>query len=391
MKDRPAGEAPPRESNGTRSERRNENSGLIDLDALLREASSPDLSAAAATAAPPQKAAPPAQEARPAKANAKQKAKAAPVSKPPPEVAPAPASARERSDSAGSLDGISTPTSPSPTSSAAVAIALVERPSGAADSEAPPSASPSSLQAQAPAPAKPRSRRRTLAVLAGVAAVACVAVVSYRASHRGSASVGAAPIASIAAAATPAPPPATAPSPVGPAEPAAPELDPTDLPAANSDAKVAAAHPAHRPAHGAAPPAPSGEPAQAKVSDVVLPDGPGDDSHDLGDAMRGAVGTRATTDTAPTTKASNNARTLRPSPGAVVGAINGVLPAARSCLAPDDPVRTASITFRSDGSVAKVDIAGARPADGCVRSSLMNARIEPFADDTFVTRVTVRP
>jgi hypothetical protein len=107
--------------------------------------------------------------------------------------------------------------------------------------------------------------------------------------------------------------------------------------------------------------------------------------------MRGAVGPRGEAIDPTAAKASSNARQVHPSPGAVVGAISGVLPAARACLEADDPVRVAALTFRADGTVASVDIEGARPKDGCVKSALTKAHIDPFVDDTFTTRVTVRP
>ena len=88
---------------------------------------------------------------------------------------------------------------------------------------------------------------------------------------------------------------------------------------------------------------------------------------------------------------ANNARTLRPPPGAVIGALNAVLPAARGCLGPDDAIRVGTVTFRSDGVVAKVELANARESDECVKSAIARARVEPFADDSFTTRVTVRP
>lgn len=87
----------------------------------------------------------------------------------------------------------------------------------------------------------------------------------------------------------------------------------------------------------------------------------------------------------------SKARTIRPSPGAVLGAINGVLPAARACLSPDEPIRTGAIVFAGSGAVSRVDLNGSKSSDACIRDALARARIEPFADDSFTTRVTVRP
>jgi hypothetical protein len=68
-----------------------------------------------------------------------------------------------------------------------------------------------------------------------------------------------------------------------------------------------------------------------------------------------------------------------------------VLPSARECLGPDDAIRVGMVTFRSDGSVAKVELNGKRDSDDCIRGAVARAHVEPFADETFTTRVTVRP
>jgi hypothetical protein len=84
----------------------------------------------------------------------------------------------------------------------------------------------------------------------------------------------------------------------------------------------------------------------------------------------------------------------KPALGAVQGALGTVLPGARSCLGPDDPVSRATITFKSDGSVQAVAVSGhasGEPAEECIRSRLMAARIPPFASPTFTWTVTVRP
>jgi hypothetical protein len=84
----------------------------------------------------------------------------------------------------------------------------------------------------------------------------------------------------------------------------------------------------------------------------------------------------------------------KPSMGAVQGALGTVMPATRYCLGPDDPVSRATITFKSDGSVQTIAVAGdaaGHPAEGCIRSRLMDARVPPFASPTFTWTVTVRP
>jgi hypothetical protein len=84
----------------------------------------------------------------------------------------------------------------------------------------------------------------------------------------------------------------------------------------------------------------------------------------------------------------------KPAMGAVQGALGTVLPSARFCLGPDDPVSRATITFKSDGSVQGVSVTGdasGQPAEGCIRSRLMSARVPPFTAPTFTWTVTVRP
>ena len=114
---------------------------------------------------------------------------------------------------------------------------------------------------------------------------------------------------------------------------------------------------------------------------------------DLGDAMRGAVGAKdkENAEKPVETTTGPNAKQVRPSPGAVVGARGSVLPTARACLQPDDSARSGLIVFNNDGSVARVDIKGSKPEDECVRAALSKAKVAPFVDETFSTRVTVRP
>jgi len=113
----------------------------------------------------------------------------------------------------------------------------------------------------------------------------------------------------------------------------------------------------------------------------------------LGDAMRNAVGDHERAGESATHEPSGpGASQVRPSPGAVVGALGSVLPGARACLGPDDPIRNGLVVFRSDGTVARVDLQGAkRTTDDCVKTALSNAKVSPFLDESFATRVTVRP
>ncbi|MGD0524377.1 MAG: hypothetical protein ABSE49_04505 [Polyangiaceae bacterium] len=85
---------------------------------------------------------------------------------------------------------------------------------------------------------------------------------------------------------------------------------------------------------------------------------------------------------------------LKPSQGAIQGALGAALPSARGCLGPDDPISHATITFKSDGSVQSVGVTGGaagKPAEACIRGALSKARITPFAQPTFTATATVRP
>jgi hypothetical protein len=139
------------------------------------------------------------------------------------------------------------------------------------------------------------------------------------------------------------------------------------------------------------PPALTAAAPTAKL--VAIAEEPQAATGDLGGAMREAVGPRPSADVAvaePT--AGGPAKQLKPSPGAVVGTINTVMPAARLCLGDSEVVRNATIVFRSDGTVARVDIAGTpNVADECIRDALAKARTMPFVEDTFAARATVRP
>jgi hypothetical protein len=85
---------------------------------------------------------------------------------------------------------------------------------------------------------------------------------------------------------------------------------------------------------------------------------------------------------------------LKPSQGAIQGALGAALPAARACLGPDDPISHATITFGSDGTVQNVGVSGGaagKPAEACIRNALKRARVAPFAQPTFTATATVRP
>lgn len=327
----------------TGSRRRDENSGLIDLDALLKEASEPQLPRADDSLegiATPQPSAP----------------------EPPRRVEPESPSRTKPVEPIAVIKSVPPPPAPPP--------------EAASPAPMPP---PAPAPARALAPAPPQRRRSFPVVLVAIGAVAAlVALLVFRGPTASPPRTVAQPTP-VATEASPAPPIAT----TSIAHVSEGTLDAKDLPAAptasaSSTSTATAPHPTTV--------------AIAKVTTVALPDMPTGERGDLGGAMREAVGPREAAEGSSTEVAiAPGARQVRPSPGAVVGAINSVMPAARACLGPDDPVRSATIVFRSDGTVARVDIAGERDSDACVRAALSRARVAPFIDDTFAARATVRP
>jgi hypothetical protein len=196
---------------------------------------------------------------------------------------------------------------------------------------------------------------------------------------------------------------------VKPAAPTpAPEatLDPNALPAATpaEDAKLAAAPKGVAkggPVVAAAAPKAAAPPKEetAKLSAKDLPTTPTGPGGDLGAAMGKAVGadgkpvdaTPAAGSTGPQFAAGTVPQ--KPSQGAVTGAIGAVLPGARACLGPDDPVSRATITFSSAGTVQSVNVSGGaagKPAEGCIKAALGKAKVAPFAEATYTAPITIR-
>ncbi|MGH7296145.1 MAG: hypothetical protein ACRELB_14475 [Polyangiaceae bacterium] len=164
-------------------------------------------------------------------------------------------------------------------------------------------------------------------------------------------------------------------------------------------------------AHAAPPPAArpgiAPEPAPAPTTDpklvAVVPTAsaaPAGSGLNLQSLMQQAAGVTSgpTTTATPTAEAPElpapGSVPLKPSLGAIQGALGAALPGARACLGPDDAISHAAVTFRSDGSVQSVSVSGGaagKPAEGCIRSALMHARVSPFAQPTFTAPITVRP
>lgn len=187
-----------------------------------------------------------------------------------------------------------------------------------------------------------------------------------------------------------------------------PSMDPNALPAAPVvDAPVVDGRSALAPKSGAkAPSATKNTPvapgAVAKPAHVPaalaekeppqVPAGPGGD---LGSAMKNVVGDEPAK--TPAAAVGGNAATgnvpQKPSQGAVTGAIGAVLPHARDCIGPDDPISRASIVFGSSGAAQSVTVTGAaagKPAEACIKSALMKAKVQPFAEPNYSANITIR-
>jgi hypothetical protein len=233
--------------------------------------------------------------------------------------------------------------------------------------------------------ARRRSGARTAAAI-GVAALLLAAAAIGVVRVRASSSSARVPLATTQALATTSAPAATSTPGSAPVSEPASTSAPASAPAstiafvpASASARASATSPASSPA------------ASLELHTLDLP--PSDSrSLDLGGAMKSAV--NATDDVAggaSDPSGGSKARQIRPSPGAVLGALNGVLPAARACLSPDEAMRSGTVVFASSGTVSRVDLNGSKPSDGCIKGAISRARIEPFAEDSFTTRITVRP
>ncbi|AKV04740.1 alginate regulatory protein AlgP [Labilithrix luteola] len=170
-------------------------------------------------------------------------------------------------------------------------------------------------------------------------------------------------------------------------------LDPSTLPAAET-AKAKSA-----PAKGGAAKVASAKAEKqedAKISQKDLPTSPSGPAGALGDEMRKAVGDKG--EAAPAAAAAGpqfaaGSVPQKPSQGAITGAIGAVLPEARGCLGPDDPISKATITFASGGNAQSVKVSGGaagKPAEACITAALMKAKVAPFAEATYTAPVTVR-
>ena len=189
-----------------------------------------------------------------------------------------------------------------------------------------------------------------------------------------------------------APAPEAAPTALAVTDLAAPTAGKTD---ANAGAKVAApTTPAVPVAAAVAPSAPKPKGTKSANAKENTETGP---AGDLGAAIKKEVGGDEAQKNDAKAAVMGGAGTgnlpQKPSQGAVTGAIGAVLPGARACLGPDDPVSRASIVFGSSGAAQSVTVSGGaagKPAEACIKDALMKAKLQPFADPTYSANITVR-
>ncbi len=84
----------------------------------------------------------------------------------------------------------------------------------------------------------------------------------------------------------------------------------------------------------------------------------------------------------------------KPSTGAVQVAVGSVMGSARACVAGQGAPSRASVQFGSDGRVASVAVSGpaaGTEAEGCIKTALGRARVQPFSRAAYVVHLTVRP
>jgi hypothetical protein len=260
-----------------------------------------------------------------------------------------------------------------------------------------------------PAPVKSDKKAIPWVAVSGIVAAAAVAAGVFfgmqraQRSEMGPVAVVASPAAQpVVVAAKPAQTQPAA-TPVPPAEQG---VDPSTLPAAGQPGQTVAAVPgrtvASGPARASGAPAASAAVPPALVAVIPTTTAPAPTSSDqnLQSMMQQAAGSSptATPAAAPTTTdtplPAPGSVPLKPSQGAIQGALGAALPGARACLGADDPISHATVTFQSDGSVQGVAVSGGaagKPAEACIRSALGKARVTPFAQPTFTASTTVRP
>lgn len=269
---------------------------------------------------------------------------------------------------------------------------------------------PASMASMHPTPAKKGGGAIAL-VVGGLVALSAAAAGTFLFMKSRTTRTSSEPVAmALAHPATPAPAAAPSePSPeaadeAAPTPAAEPSLDRDSLPAAAppgmAGSKVASAKGVAR-ANKAQQEPPATKPATkkegpAKLTEKDLAPAPTGPAGDLGAAMKNAVGDEPEkTPAAATTDATVPRGNVpqKPSQGAVTGALGAVLPQARACLGPDDPISRASVVFSSEGTVQSVKVSGGaagKPAEACIKSALMKAKLQPFAEPSYTANITIR-
>lgn len=88
------------------------------------------------------------------------------------------------------------------------------------------------------------------------------------------------------------------------------------------------------------------------------------------------------------------ARPDHPSVGAAQAAVGSTLGSARLCIVGQLSPSQATVVFGSNGRVLSVRISGpaaGTAAESCIQKAMAHARVQPFTDETFSVRTTVRP
>jgi hypothetical protein len=83
-----------------------------------------------------------------------------------------------------------------------------------------------------------------------------------------------------------------------------------------------------------------------------------------------------------------------PSLGAAQAAVGSTLGSARLCLVGQLSPSQATVNFASNGRVASVRVSGpaaGTPAEECIQRAMAPARVQPFTDESFSVKTTVRP
>lgn len=261
-------------------------------------------------------------------------------------------------------------------------------------------AAPEERRAEAlPSPGEKGVGRPSWLVVGGLVAAAAAIALVFGMKHPGSEGPPVQVTIVAPAPAAPAPTTTATASPTESKEALDKAVDPSTLPPAEALTGGHPASPAAAPAALAKPAAvaaASAAPQPAAVGQVA-PAAPAN-SASLETLMQQAAGTPSTAATATgnateSPAAAPTSVVLKPSQGAIQGALGAALPGARACLGPDDPISRATVTFQSDGTVQSVSVTGGaagKPAEACIRSALMRAKVPPFAVPTFTAPATIR-